>query len=104
MRPCSLTALGRHRLSSLSPERGDGAPSGASFSIRTLHPPSPLRASADKARASFGEGRAPFGAPSRRLYSAGPRFLTGELPPAVSELLAGDRSVPGRSPGAARAP
>jgi len=63
-----------------------------------------LRASADKARASFGEGRAPFGAPSRRLYSAGPRFLTGELPPAVSELLAGDRSVPGRSPGAARAP
>ena len=77
-------------------------------------------------RASFGEGRAPFGAPSQRLFGAGPRFLTfrfgfasgiasggplrgprvahlGQaLRPVVSQLLAGDRSVPGRSPGAAR--
>jgi hypothetical protein len=72
------------------------------------------------------EGVAPLGAPSRRLCGAGPRFLTRRfalppgsfdagpfwaassenlgqaLRPAVSELLAGDRSVPGRSPGAAR--
>ena len=73
---------------------------------------------------SFGRV-APLGAPSRRLCGAGPRFLPffaclsafrrGNLfgfppprprpaePPAVSELLAGGRSAPGRNPGAARA-
>jgi hypothetical protein len=69
---------------------------------------------------------APLGAPSRRRYGAGPRFLTppfraafdSELRPllgglrfrasgkpsglAVSQLLAGGHNAPGRSPGAAR--
>jgi hypothetical protein len=69
--------------------RGDGAPRSASVPY---------------VRTSFSEGAAPLGAPSRRLISAGPRFLTGRLIPAVSELLAGDPSVPGRSPDAARVP
>src|SRR5450759_3853536 len=67
------------------------------------------------------EGVAPLGAPSRRRYGAGPRFLTDRfaLPcgsfdagpfwaalsqnlgqaqrPAVSELLAGGRSAPGKA-------
>jgi hypothetical protein len=48
---------------------------------------------------------APSGAPSRRFpCCAGPRFRAAAqtCPPVVSQLLAGDRCVPGRSPDAAR--
>ena len=97
--------------SSPSQNRGDGAPSGASVAVVTYR---------------F-RHVAPLGAPSRRSHcGAGPRFSgdrfapprpgrrgafgvtapsrsrTGLAGPAVSELLAGDRSIPGRSPGAAR--
>jgi hypothetical protein len=119
-RPYSLRRRVRRSPSRLSPGtsfaprqcRGDGAPSGAAFF---------------RLPRSLSRTRAPLGAPSQRRYGAGPRFLTGRfalpwlsgvaplrgpkattslgqaLRPAVSELLAGDRSVPGRSPGAARA-
>ncbi len=50
---------------------------------------------------------APFGALLRRSsYGVGPRFRRWRkaCPPIVSQLLAGDHSVPGRSPDAARVP
>ena len=91
--------------------RGDGAPIGATY----------------PECAPCCQGAAPFGAPSRRFPSgAGPRFAheplrsafgsdlatpSGSIAPsqpradltrsAVSQLLAGGRSAPGRSPGAA---
>jgi len=46
---------------------------------------------------------APLGALLRRSpYGGGPRFQQRALSAAISQLLAGDRSVPGRSPDAAR--
>jgi hypothetical protein len=67
--------------------RGDGAPSGAAcpFSARL-----------------FIGGAAPFGAPSGVLARRRAALPAGSSP-AASELLAGGRSAPGRSPGAARA-
>jgi hypothetical protein len=76
----------------LGKAEGDGAPISASISyVRTFKP----------------EGAAPLGAPSRRCPGSGPRFRrlnravpdrrpAGPASLAVSELLAGHPSVPGR--------
>ena len=100
--------LPRSRGVSLCPppkSEGNGAPSGAP----SVFPPCGGRASC---ACSFEQKtRSPLGAPSRRSPSgAGPRFRLGSWraggfplrsaePTTVSELLAGGRSTPGRSPG-----
>jgi hypothetical protein len=86
--------------------RGSRAPTGAGAEA-----PHPMTVLADRSisgnsarddRPLTGAG-APLGALLRRFpCSVGPRFQQRALGAAVSQLLAGDRCVPGRSPDAAR--
>ena len=115
LRPYSCRRRVRRRpFPSPSVMRGDGAPSGASLSIHALrrgHPWRRVRA-VRRSIAAFYRHRAalsdvPFRPASGSKAPApfGWRHLSSlgqALRPAVSQLLAGDPSVPGRSPGAAR--
>src|SRR5664280_2829476 len=89
--------------------RGDGAPMGASFSVS--HVPLPARGASRRAIATSIRRRAAL--PAFRFvlppahghgpfWAAAPSSLGQASRPAVSELLAGGRSAPGRNPGAAR--
>ena len=95
---------------SLAKARGGGAPGGAGAERRTPWPAlrsgrSPVRRRSpanDAGRHASRRSTAAFSFRRRAALSTGGGWALGSSPPAVSQLLAGDRSAPGRSPDAAR--
>jgi len=86
--------------------RGSRAPTGAGAERRTRGPPrGQTHLGIARDHRPMTRAGAPFGALLRRSpYGVGPRFRRWRevSPPIVSQLLAGDHSIPRRSPDAAR--